>query len=783
MNKLIYDINNLKIIQKNFDANNVAKSESIFTQGNGYLGIRAVDEERFFKNKEDFFVNGIFNIGDPNEVSELANLADLIQTSIFIDNQEIEHWMFSFYEKSLNLQNGLLERKIKVKINKKEFNILFQRIVDQDLKHLYSQKIIITQISGKPSDLLIVPLINGQTTNRGVQHFKEGAKTLIATNTIQYLQQTTQSNDYVLHTMDIRTKNGNKTLKNGNDDFIITMARRQVGFRIKAQLELNKNFVLEKVMSVFTSIDKDFISLEKMKETSKIFYKNIMKKANLEKLVKSNKKHFNKIYKNFDVQILGKSQEAKYANLALIFSLYHMNHFVPQDNPNLSVGAKGLSGEGYQGHCYWDTEFFIVPNYLFTNPKVARNLLEYRYKGIKGARQKAQEKNIFGAQYPWEMAKPQDGEVTPFWGQPDIITGKQVPIASREQEIHVSGDVAFAVDQYFHVTKDKKFMEDMGYEMIIDTAIFWANRAEKKDEKYQITNVMGPNEYKGNIDNNNFINLIAKRNLELALKYIDELKIKNPQLLDKINNRIPYQYSLRKMKDVRDNLVQQLPNVDGIIAENDQFLQLKRIDVRPFQFLGDAGKKLFNTKEGHKRLASQLVKQADVLLSTYVFKELFSNDIIEKNFNFYEPVTTHDSSLSAVTYGIMAIDLRKETKSHELFKYAIDIDLGTNFQSSNEGIHAGSLAAIWQLIVFGYGGFRFYNQQIHFNPILPENWDVLKYSVIYDSQKIVVEVNRKTFSLKLENSNKKELEVYIDNKVVKINNKKKEFKILPWLKD
>ncbi|MBN3535106.1 glycoside hydrolase family 65 protein [Mycoplasma procyoni] len=763
MAKLKYDTDNFIILQNGWDPLLTKKTESIFAQGNGYLGIRAVDEERSVFNKEDFFVNGIFNQGDKTEVSEIANLADLIQTSIYIDGEILMLNKKVKYHKSLDLKNGLLKREIEILKGSKKFSLVFKRIISQSEKNIYAQTIEIKQLRGKESSLKILPLINGQTTNSGIQHFDEGKKFLVGPSLLQYQEQTNQSQRWVIHNMKIRAFSNSELLQSGNDDYVLKMSRRQVGYEIKTALSTKKPFVLEKMMSVSTTVDKDeLLSFDQVKQSADELAKRL-EELTFKDIEKQNLKDYNSIYKQFHVEIEG-GKDAKYDSLALKFGIYHMNTFVPTHSSNMSVGAKGLSGEGYQGHCYWDTEFFIVPNYLFTKPEVARQLLEYRYKGIEGARRKAQEKNFIGAQYPWEMAWPTEGEMTPYWGQPDVVTGKQVPIASREQEIHVPGDIAFAVDQYYQVTKDVEFMEQMGYEMIIDTAIFWTSRVEKKNNRYEITDVMGPNEYKGNISNNNFINLIAKRNLELALGYIAKLSqdSKGKELLAKIAAKLPYKWDLALMEDVKENLVQQLPDENGIIWENDEFKHLPRIDVSPFQLLGDAGKKLFNTTEGHKRLCSQLVKQADVVLSTFILGELFPLDIVEKNFDFYEPVTTHDSSLSPTTYAIKAVDLRKMDIAYKLFKYSLNIDLGTNFHSADAGIHAGSLAAIWQSIVYGYGGFRFLDKKVFFSPVLPKQWTKLKYSILVKGSNFEIEVLRDRFTIK--QTGNAEFEVYINNK-------------------
>ncbi|CAM9136287.1 glycosyl hydrolase family 65 protein [Mycoplasma marinum] len=786
MKKLLkYDTKELQISQIAFDKNLTAKTESMMSLGNGYLGLRSSDEEVEKFNKEDLFVNGIFNQADDQMVSELANLADLTQTPIYLDGELLSIKSSDKYTKTLCLKNATLTRELIIKREDKEFKITFERFVSQDIENVYAQRINIEQLSGESTEVIIMPRINGQTTNSGAQHCKEGQKRRTSLESVQYAEHTNQKNDLIIHNMITNVFLGETKQEGGNDDYVISMARRQVGFKIKNIVDVKTSLKLEKLMSVNTSIDEEERKMddEKVKVKANDLF-NLLKSESFESLLSKSIDKYADLKEKFHVKIKGKSEDASYDQMALAFSVLHMNSFVPKNNSNLSIGAKGLSGEGYQGHSFWDTEFFIVPNYLFSQPEIAKNLLVYRYKGIEGARAKAmetkersEESGLEGAQFPWEMAWPTDGEVCPYWGQADVVTGKQVPIASRRQEIHVPADVAFAVDQYYDFTGDEKFMQDMGYEMIIDTAIFWANRAEKQqDGKYMIKDVMGPNEYKGNIDNNAYINAFASKNIELAFKYIDKLNESKDgkEILKTVTKKIPYEVPLEKMKDVLNNLVQQTPNSDGIIAENDQFLKLDRIDVTPFQLLGDAGKKLFNTKEGHKRLGSQLVKQADVVLLTSLMPEKYDKEIIKKNFEFYEPITTHDSSLSPTTYAVQAVDLRKMDTAYKLYKYSLDIDMGTNMKSCDAGIHAGAIAAIWQTTVYGYGGLRWRNGELHINPVLPKQWEELEYKIMYKGVEILVKVNGNKFTIETIGNNT--IKLFVNNELIEINNKK-EFEV------
>ncbi|QGZ97219.1 glycoside hydrolase family 65 protein [Mycoplasma sp. NEAQ87857] len=768
MNFLKYDTKNKLVTQVKFDRNVVAKTESIFSLGNGYLGLRSADEEITSYNKPDFFVNGIFNKDNKNEVSELANLADCLSTIITFDNQEFEVDPKDQYTKTLDIKQGLLSRKLVVERNSNKYELYFERFASQEDVNVYAQKIRIKLLESQnnQSEVVIRAGINAQVTNNGTQHFAEGLKSRPTTESLQMQQKTTFSEKFVVHNMITKLYKNGHLINGGNDDYIIDIKRRKIYFKMKQTLKPGDVLELEKLMSVHTSVDdKDIILSDNvvLNLANKKHYQLIdstydqLKNRSIDAMQR-------KVWKRFFVKIQG-DEQAEYDSLALDFGIFHLNNFVPTHSTNMNVGAKGLSGEGYQGHTYWDTEFFINPNYLFNDPKVVRNLLTYRYKGLEGARAKAQEvkerkaeSHLEGAQFPWEMAWPTEGEVCPYWGQADVVTGVQVPIASRRQEIHVSADIAYAINQYYKITNDQEFMDSMGYEMIFDTAWFYACRAEKQaNGSYSILDVMGPNEYKGNIDNNAYINRFAKFNIDLALKYMEELEEDNPRLLKSILTKIPYQIRVDELQRVSARLKQQKPNGNLIIAENDQFLKLPLNDVKPFQMLGDAGKKLFSTKEGHKRLCGQLVKQADVVLLLNILPHLYDREIREANFDYYEPITTHDSSLSPATYCIEAARLKKIAKAYELFKYGINIDLGPAMHTSDAGIHAGSLAAIYQMIVFGFGGLDWHDDKLYLNPKLPENWTKLTYHFLYQGSKFEVVVEPETFSIKLIKGTEKEI--------------------------
>ena len=218
--------------------------------------------------------------------------------------------------------------------------------------------------------------------------------------------------------------------------------------------------------------------------------------------------------------------------LAIRSAKYHLHSMVPAHDERMNIGAKGLSGQGYKGHTFWDTEVFMLPYFTFTHPEIAEKLLTYRYLGLAGAHKKAIDNGYEGAQYPWEAAWPTDGEVTPVWGAADIVTGKAMKILSGFIEQHITSDVAFGVKQYLDVTGNQAFANEKAYEILVDTAKFWASRLEfdTSSAQYVITNVMGPDEYKEEINNNAYTNYTAHWNISYVIDLIEHLKAKKPEV-------------------------------------------------------------------------------------------------------------------------------------------------------------------------------------------------------------------------------------------------------------
>lgn len=343
----------------------------------------------------------------------------------------------------------------------------------------------------------------------------------------------------------------------------------------------------EKISILHTSRDKVYegMDAENITETLKKDGMTALKAAfakGYEVLKQESENKWKEYWKESDILIEG---DADFDQLAVRFALYHLNIMVKHDDNRVGIGAKALTGEGYKGHSFWDTEMFILPYFTFTRPQTARTLLEYRYRNLFGAHLKARECGYEGAMYPWECAWVDDGEVTPLYIGADVVTGKLTKCWTGIIEHHISADIAYAVEQYYLITGDKEFMKNYGYEIILDTALFWASRLQYNAEKdrYEILDVIGPDEYKEHVDNNTYTNYMAANNMSQALKIIAQLSEEDSESYRKLDEKLDLSYIKEKIEACIDKIYLPIPNEDGIIPQSDQFLSLKKLDLTKYK--------------------------------------------------------------------------------------------------------------------------------------------------------------------------------------------------------
>ena len=755
-----------------FEEKYIGKTEAIFALGNGYIGLRSANEERYLNEKRDLFISGTFNKANKNEVTELPNVADVTEIEIFINGK---HLMLNAsnnkeYVKYLNLKTGELNRTfVYLDEEGNKYSLKFNRFVAQDRLHVIVNRVEITPLS-KTANIRFISGINGQVTNTGSQHFNEGEKRVYEYKYIQMLQETSESCiTFIQNSAHNIYINGDKIEEKPE----LSIDRRKVTISNNYDLTQGQTLVIEKFSNIYTTRDitSENLTIEQIRDASLDEIKEISNMS-YEILFNSNKEVWSSYWNDQNIVIEGND----YDQLAIRFAQYHLKVMTPSHDNRCGIAAKGLSGEGYKGHSFWDTEIFILPFYTYSKPEIARKLLEYRYLSIGGARKKAKDNGYEGAMYPWESAWLEDGEVTPVWGAVDIVTGKSTKIWSGFIEQHITSDITFAIWQYYMVTNDEDFMEKYGYEIMFDTAIFWASRLEWDEikQRYHINEVIGPDEYKEHVDNDAFTNWLAYWTIETAINYYNKLKESNSEVIRKLESKLSLQNAMENWTTKLPKIYLPEPrDLDNVIPQNDTFLSLEDIDLTKYKNQEHIGSmfKDYNLDQVNK---IQVVKQADVVMLLYLLEHKFSKEVKKANYDYYEKRTLHDSSLSLSTHSILASDIDEKDLAYKLFQEATKIDLGENMKTSDHGIHAASLGGLWQIVVNGFGGVRMVGGNLRINPKLPENWSRLSFSFMWKGNKLDIELTKEGIKIEVKDEMLEEIEIlvydkkYVLNQILKI---------------
>ncbi len=772
------------IIRENtFDPEQLGKCEAIMSLGNGYLGVRSAAEEHYMQETRGAFVAGTFNKFDENEVTELPNAADMTAVDIFLDGERfsLADGVTEGYTRELNIYSGELYRHaVWTSPEGKKAEFSFYRIVSLKRLHVMAQRIEI-----RPAGDMTIKLrtgIDGRMTNTGSQHFSDGDKRFYDKQFIQFVQTTTQSGiTFVNTTTHKLTLDGEPFAQEAQ----VFIERRKIFAGFEIEVKAGQCLVIEKYSNLYTTRDLEMegkeiselqeISLNTCKETGELGYAVLRDE--------SARQWKEEVWEKAPIRIEGKADAASRAGaengvqgedeaqaengvqaesdaqsdgvtaaemdqFAVHFAQYHMRLMVPRHDQRMNIGAKALSGEGYKGHTFWDTEIFLLPYYCFTDPEAARKLEEYRYLSLPGAHAKAKHNGYRGAMFPWESAWLDDGEVTPEFMDVDIVTGKPIKVWSGIIEQHITSDVAFGVWQYGILTDDQDYMDKYGYELIMDTAIFWASRLEKGgDGKYHINDVVGPDEFREHVNDNAFTNYMAHWNMAKAMEYYRLLKEKKPELFAVLNKKLDLDGAYEKWKDGCANLYLPAPTAEHVLPQDDRYLSCRDIDLSKYKEQEHVGgiTRDYNMEQINE---IQVSKQADALVLFFLLENEFSQDVKKATWEYYEKRTIHDSSLSLSTHSVLASDMGEKKLAYDLFRKASMIDLGPFMGSSNAGVHAASFGGVWQCVVYGFGGVRMLDGHLRINPALPDNWEKLSYTLMWKGQKLDVEVSKDTIRIK-----------------------------------
>ncbi|ADQ07956.1 glycoside hydrolase family 65 central catalytic [Caldicellulosiruptor hydrothermalis 108] len=715
--------------------------ETCFALTNGYIGIRGINEECFCDETPGTFIAGIFD-KDTAQVTELVNLPNPIGLRIYINREYLNPLKCEILEfkRVLDLKQGLLFRKLRLKDEKGRItSIEGFRFVSMKNKNLIVQKYNVvcenySAVLNVESFIDANTMNSKDTPNDRVKHYevedKKDCKSCI------FLGIKTKDKRYK-----VGIASSTEVLLDGQICYFNRFVK-DLGSIITENLEVEakegKSYEIVK-LSVLVSSRENVEDIFK----SSISKLERAKELGVERLFSEHIEEYDKLWDVSKLEVIGD----EVADRSLKFNVFHLLSMANPEDEHVSLGAKGLHGEGYKGHVFWDTEIFMLPFYIYTNPKAARSMLMYRYNLLDAARENARKNGYKGAQFPWESADTGQEE-TPKWGY-DYL-GNPVRIWTGDIEYHISADIAFAVLEYVRATDDIEFLLNYGVEIVIETARFWASICKYNEEKdrYEINDVIGPDEFHEHCNNNAYTNYLAKWNLEKASELLTFLKENYPSHFERLVKKINLSEDepLNWLK-VASKIYIPYHSETKLIEQFEGYFNLKDFIIEEY----DSNNMPVWPKgvELDKLNSYQLIKQADVVMLLYLLGDQFDEEVMKINYDYYEKRTMHKSSLSPSIYALMGVRVGETKRAYINFMRTALTDLEDNQGNTALGIHAASLGGTWQVLIFGFGGLKVEkNDVLSVNPWLPEKWEALKFSIWWKGNLLDFVVTKENVEIK-----------------------------------
>lgn len=722
---------NWVITEHEFCPEHVRKYESIMCQGNGYMGIRAAVEEDYEKNIRYALVAGTFDRKKTENTTELPNSADVMAVvlkadgiSLCMTQENVED-----YERSLSLYDGVLRRSF-IWSPRKGLRLSWssERFVSLKDRHVLGQRLSVKVLEGSTELSLQTGIRGGE--RYGEAHFQD-MQGYVRDEVMQYAETTHESGITFVTSETVDMWKQEEMGRRWTLSPTVCQEKEQVTAACQLWLEAGEEFVMEKLCRVATSRDREIlgISLDKpVREYLLSQEKRAMEclgAAGYECALQESKDCWARLWQQRDVEISGNADQDQ---LALRFAVYHLTVMSPVHDNRMNIGAKGLSGKGYNGHTFWDTEIYMLPYFVWEDPKGARSLLEYRYHCLDSARKKARENGYEGAMYPWEAAWITDGDTCPEQ-------------RFAQYEYHVTADVAYGVYYYYEITHDMDFMRRCGCEILFETAQFWSSRVEYRKDRdiYEICDVIGPDEFTHHADNNAFTNYLAHLNLRLAVSWKERLQQEFPEDYKRLDEKMGLERRLSQWQERVHKLVLPKANEEKVLPQDDTYLSLPEVDLSIYR---RGEKKLRKDYPYPEYVGLKVSKQADVMNLFLLLEDMFDDEVKRRSLAYYEPFCVHESSLSLCAYSMLAADCGEQEKAYQLFEGARAIDLGPKMDSSDHGIHAASLGGIWQCCVLGFGGVRMCGGQLRIMPHLPVNWEQAKFRLWWRESQLQLTITR-----------------------------------------
>ena len=752
--------NQWSIIEEGFEPSRVKSSESLFSIGNGAMGQRANFEEKYSgKTFQGSYIAGVYypdktrvgwwKNGYPEYFAKVLNAPNWIGINITINGEELDLntcQSVDNFRRELNMKEGWLSRSFKAKLkNDVEIQVETKRFLSLDIDEIGAIEYNITPLNVE-AEIMFSPYLDNGITNEDTNwedKFWDVINVSHEDHSAFILSRTMKTHFYVCTAMHTQiavngiSQKQAKTVNETND---------RVEFNYQNHINKGGTLTITKYggYTVDRNHDKDQLVTVAKNTLEKV------SKLGFNALLQMQKEAWAKIWDMADISIKGDVK----AQQGIRFNIFHLNQTYLGKDARLNIGPKGFTGEKYGGSTYWDTEAYCIPFYMATkDQKVARSLLEYRYNHLDKAIENAQKLGFDNGAALYPMVTMNGEECHNEWE----ITF---------EEIHRNGAIAFAIYNYHRFTNDYSYIPEKGLEVLIGIARFWHQRAtfSKAKNKYVILGVTGPNEYENNVNNNFYTNYIAKWCINYTIENIQKVEKEYATDYSRIMSKVQLtKTELDQWKNVADAMYFPFDSERNIYLQQDGFLDKELITVADL----DKSQRPINQKWSWDRiLRSPYIKQADTLQGMYFFEDQFSLEELERHFDFYEPFTVHESSLSPCVHSIQAAKLGRMEQAYTFYLRTSRLDLDDYNKEVHEGLHITSMAGTWMSIVEGFGGMRVKNNTLSFTPRIPQQWEAYSFKINFRDQILKVTVSQDTTKFELDGTN--DLDIIVNNKLVTI---------------
>ena len=760
MNQDYIQPNIWSIIEEGFNANRVKSSESLFSIGNGAMGQRANFEEHYSgKTFQGNYIAGVYypdktrvgwwKNGYPEYFAKVLNAPNWVGINVLVNGEQLDLFTCKTIEnfrRELNMKEGWLARSFEATLpNNIKVEVVTKRFLSLDIDELGAISYSIKPLNAD-AEIIFQPYLDSGITNEDTNWDDKFWDTLNVSheNHQAFIQAKTMKTDfYICAFMESQVFIDDQSVliePNINADATLSM------FSYSYQVKQGETYSIHKFGGYTADRNHDKSELVSAAKITLLKAKEL----GFNKLLENQKVAWANIWKLADINIEGDVK----AQQGIRFNIFQLNQTYLGTDSQLNIGPKGFTGEKYGGSTYWDTEAYCIPFYMATkNQQVARNLLTYRYNQLDKAIENAKKLDFKNGAALYPMVTMNGEECHNEWE----ITF---------EEIHRNGAIAFAIFNYYRYTGDYSYIPEKGLEVLIGIARFWHQRANysTQKEKYVILGVTGPNEYENNVNNNWYTNYIAQWCINYALENIAKVKTDFDSDYTRIMNKVRLsETEMNKWKDVADNMYFPYSEKHKVYLQQDNFLDKELITVENL----DKSQRPINQKWSWDRiLRSPYIKQADTLQGFYFFEDHFTQEQLEKHFDFYEPFTVHESSLSPCVHSVQAAKLGRMNQAYEFYLRTSRLDLDDYNKEVEEGLHITSMAGTWMSIVEGFGGMRIKNNTLSFEPQIPKQWKDYSFTINFRGHVLKVSVSHTDVKFELEGD--AELQILVNNKTITV---------------